>query len=153
MRAWSPADDAELQMLLRRALPRIGDQGVSGSMTLTRPSVSPRLVLHISPVGGAQLDFRPLRVAALVLVVDPVSRARVDADLVSVLLGLTAAESHVAAMLAEGKTVREIAVATDRSEKTIRWHLHHICSKHGISRQVELVQLVLSLADIPPARS
>ena len=153
LRAWSPADDAELQMLLGRALPRFGDQGVGGSMTLRRPSVSPRLVLHISPVGGAQRDFRPLRVAALVLVVDPVSRARVDASLVSVVLGLTPAESQVAAMLAEGKTVREIAVATDRSEKTIRWHLHQICSKHGISRQVELVQLVLSLVDIPPARS
>ena len=149
LRAWLPSDDADLQELLGRALPRFGGQGASGSMTVSRPSVSPRLLLHISPVGDGQMDIRPLRIAALVLVVDPASRVRIDPNLVAELLGLTVAESQVAVLLAEGKTVREIAVATGRSEKTIRWHMHHICSKHGISRQVELVQLVLSLAGIP----
>ena len=112
----------------------------------------PRLALHISPVGDSQRDFGPLHVAALVLVVDPASRARIDPELVSQSLGLTPAEGQVAAMLAEGKTVREIAAATGRRESTIRWHLHHICNKHGISRQVELVQLVLPLAGIPQSR-
>lgn len=152
LRAWSPSDDTEFQKLLENALPRSGRQGVSGSMTLGRPSVLPRLVLHISPLEGARLDFRPLSVAALVLVVDPASRARIDPQLVAEALGLSPAESQVAVLLAEGKTVRDIATATGRSEKTIRWHLHHICNKHGISRQVELAQLVLSLADIPWSR-
>ena len=152
LRAWLPSDDTELQKLLENALPRSGRQGVSGSMTLGRPSVLPRLVVHISPLEGARLDFRPLSVAALVLVVDPASRARIDSQLVAEALGLSPAESQVAVLLAEGKTVRDIATATDRSEKTIRWHLHHICNRHGISRQVELAQLVLSLADIPWSR-
>ena len=152
LRAWSPSDDADLQRLVRRTLPRSGAQGVSGSMTVRRPSVLPRLALQISPVGDGQVDFCPLRVAALVLVVDPASRAKNDPELVAEALGLTPAESQVAVLLAEGKTVREIAAATGRSEKTIRWHLHHICNKQGISRQVELVQLVLPLAGIPPSR-
>ena len=149
LRAWSPTDDANLQGLLERALPRFGGQGIGGSMTVRRPSVMPRLALHISPVGDGRQDFSPLRVAALVLIVDPARRARIDPALVSESLGLTPTEGQVAALLVEGKTVREIAEATGRKESTIRWHLHHICSKHGISRQVELVQLVLPLVGIP----
>ena len=153
LRAWSPSDDANLQELLEGALPRFGGQGVSGSMAVRRPSVSPRLALHISPLGDGQMDFRPSCVAALVLVVDPMRRARIDPGLVSEALGLTPTQGQVAALLAEGKTVQEIAYATGRKESTIRWHLHHVCHKHGISRQVELVQLILSLAGITPARN
>ena len=152
LRAWSPSDDTEFQELLENALPRSGQQGVSGSMTLERPSVLPRLVLHVSPLESARLDFRPLSVAVLVLVVDPASRARIAPELVSETLGLTPAESQVAVLLADGKTVREIAALTGRADQTIRWHLHQICNKHGISRQVEVVQLVLSLADVPWSR-
>ena len=121
-------------------------------MTVKRPSVLTRLALHISPLGDGRRDSCSLRVSALVLIVDPASRARIDPGLVVEVLGLTPAEGQVAVLLAEGKTVREIAVATGRRESTIRWHLHHICSKLGISRQVELVQLVLPLAGIPQSR-
>lgn len=152
LRAWSPSDDAEIQRQLGRALPRFGGQGATGSMTLARPSILPRLVLHFSPVADGEQDFPSLRVAAIVLVVDPARRARIDPELVSEALGLTPAEGQVATLLAEGKTVRDIAAATGRSEKTIRWHMHHACNKHGISRQVELVRLVLSLAGIPQSR-
>ncbi len=153
LRAWSPSDDANLQGLLKHALPRFGGQGVSGSMTVRRPSVSPRLALHISPLGDGQMDFRPSRVAALALVVDPARRVRIDPVLVSESLGLTPTEGQVAALLTEGNTIREIAEATGRKESTIRWHLHHICGKLGISRQVELVQLVLSLTGIPQSQN
>ena len=153
LRASSAADDAGLQTLLARALPRFGGQGASGSMgVVSRPSTLSRLVLHVSPVDDGQLDFRPWRVAALVLVVDPASRVRIDPALVEETLDLTPAESLVAVMLAEGKTVRDIAVATGRREATIRWHMLHIFNKHGISRQAELVQLVLSLAVILSSR-
>ena len=147
--ASSPADDAALPKLLARALPPYGVQGASGSITLKRSVVSPRLVLHAIPVSDERTDMRPSGVAALVLVVDPASRGRIDPALVGVLLGLTPAESQVAVMLAQGFTIRNIAVETGRSEGTIRWHTKHIFGKLGISRQVELVQLVLSLSDIP----
>ena len=149
LRAWAPADDARLQTVLARALPRFGGQGASGSIIVGRPSDLPRLVVHVSPVDDRESDFRPWRVAALVLVVDPASRTCIDPALVEDTLDLSPAETHVAMLLAEGRTVREIAAATGRRESTIRWHLHHIFDKHRISRQVELVQLVLSLGGIP----
>ena len=148
--ASSPDDDAALQELLARALPRFGGQAASGSLMLKRAAVSPRLVLRAVPVADKRMEARPNRVAALMMVVDPASRGRIDPRVVEAVLGLTTAESHVAVMFAEGYTMREIAVATGRSEGTIRWHIKNMYAKHGLSRQVELVQLVLSLSGIPP---
>ena len=116
---------------------------------LLRPSLKARLVVHVSPVNAGQLDFRPWRIAALVLIVDPALRVRADPGLVAQALNLTPAESHVAVMLADGKSVSDIAAATGRKESTIRWHMLHIFDKNAISRQVELVQIVRSLAHIP----
>ena len=120
-------------------------------MAVGRVLVSPRLVLHVSPVNPARADGFGSRLGALVLVVDPASRAVVAPEVLAEALGLTPAESHIAVWLAEGKTVRNIALATGRSEGTVRWHVQHILRKHGLSRQFELVQLVLSFADFPQA--
>ena len=70
---------------------------------------------------------------------------RIDLALVAATLGLTPMESRVAVWLAEGKTVRDIARASGRTENTIRWHMKNIFAKQGIGRQFELVQLVRSL--------
>ena len=146
--AASAEDDAALQRLLARAVPRFG-AGESGSMTLKRPVVSPRLVLHASPVGDAGMDVRPGRIAALVLAIDPAGRGRIDPGVVGEMLGLTPAESQVAVLLAQGYTSHEIAVSTGRGEGTIRWHIRQIFGKHALSRQLELVHLVLALSDLP----
>ena len=151
LHALSSSDDAELQMLLARALPPFGSQGAAGSMMVSRPPVMPRLVLHVTPVGERHMAYGPQSVAALVLVVDPISRARLDPDPVAAVLGLTSAESQMAVLLAEGRSVRDIAAA-GRSEHTVRWHMKHIFAKLGVSRQAELVHLVLSLAPLPKSR-
>ena len=143
-----PADNDALQGLLARALPRFGEQGASGSLTMSRPDDLPGLTVHVSPVGDKEIDFRPWRVAALVLVVDhePTS---IDPALVGAVLGLTPTESQIAVLLAEGRTPREIAALTGRKERTVRWHVQHVFEKRGISRQVDLVRQVLSLAGPP----
>ena len=148
-----PADSAELQRLLARALPRFGGQGAGGSMLVRRPFDLPRLVLHVSPVTDRGSDIRARRVAALALIVDPGSRTRIDPELVAATLDLTPMESRVAVWLAEGKTVRNIAQALGRTENTVRWHMKNIFNKHHISRQFELAQLVLALAGLPEPRS
>ena len=143
--ARSSADDDGLQDLLARALPPFGQQGSSSSMTLSRPSGLPPLVLHVNPVGRRETEFPTWPVAALVLVVDPDSEPRIDPELVANGLGLTPMESRVAVMLAEGRTVQGIAAATGRKVATIRWHVRHIFNKLDINRQTELVRRVLSM--------
>ena len=37
----------------------------------------------------------------------------------------------------------------NRTENTVRWHMKRIFKKLGVSRQLEVAQLVLTLADVP----
>ena len=138
--ARTPEDNAELQGLLARALPPFGAQGAGGSTMVRRSSARPPLVLHVNPVGRQKTDLRVWPVAPLVLVVDPASQTRVDPAVAAAALGFTGMESRVAVLLAEGMNVREVAAATGRRESTIRAHVKHMFSKHGLTRQADLVR-------------
>ncbi len=146
-----PEDDTQLQRLLKRALPPLRFQGVSGSTTVRRASDFP-LMLHVNPLGGQERDFRVWPVAALVLVVGLASRLRIDPAVAESVLGLTKMQSRVAVLLAEGMSVPEIAAAMERKPSTIRTHVKNMSAKHGLSRQAELVGLVLQLANAPESR-
>ena len=148
-----PADRSRLRRLLGRALPALWSREPrsGGSMTVQRPSGRARLGLHVSPVGDGEADFGGRRVAALVLVVDPAQRPRIDAQRVATTLGLTPSEGRMAALLAEGLKVREIAAATGWQENYVRWLVQQVYRKQGVSGQVALVRQVLA-ADALPKR-
>ena len=149
LRAATSGEDADLQRTLARALPTNGRSGESGSVLVSREHSPVRLVLHAIPVNGEGAEPNSGREGVLVLVVDPESRWRIDAGRLGAILGLTSAESRIAAMLAEGMTIRGIAAATDRRETTVKWHVRHVFSKLGVSRQTDLVRLVLAVSDFP----
>ena len=71
--------------------------------------------------------------------------SRIDPRLVATRLGLTRAQSEVAALLAEGHSVRSIAAKVRCRLPTVRWHLKEINRKLNIQRQSQLVRLVLLL--------
>ena len=146
LHARRPADQARLERLVAAALPTSSVPAVGGSMTLRRASRLARFVVHVKPVGIPQRDFGARRVATLVLITEPGRLPHIDPALVAATLGLTPVESQIAVWLAEGRTVRAIAVATGRTEGSVRWSLHQIHRKQGLSRQADLVRLVLSLA-------
>ena len=104
----------------------------------------PPFVVHVKPVSARQRDAGAERVAALVLITEPGHGTPIDPALVSVSLGLTPMEGRIAAWVAEGRTVREIAGLAGQTEGTVRWHLHKIYHKHGLAGQVALVRLVLA---------
>ena len=145
--AREPDDQFRLARLVAGALPTSGAVAISGSMLLGRSSGLPPLVLHVKPVGVPQPDYGARHVAALVLIVEPGRRRRIDPGLVARTLGLTPAESQVAVWLAEGKSVRDMAEATGHTKEAVYWHLKHIYKKRSISRQADLVRLVLSIAE------
>ena len=148
LRARAPADQVRLERLVGNALPGTGTGAVSGSMVLRRSSVVPPFVVHVKPVGGPQPDHGARHVAVLVLIVEPGRQHRINPDLVATTLELTPAETQVAVWLAEGKSVGDMADATGHTKAAIYWHLQRIYQKHSISRQAELVRLVLSLAEL-----
>ena len=145
LRARAPGDQFRLQQLMTDALPTSGAVTVGGSMRLGRSSGLPPFVVHVKPVGVPHPDYGARHVAALVLIVDP--GRRIDPGLVATTLGLTPMESQVAAWLAEGKSVQDMAEATRHTRDAIYWHLKHIYKKQSISRQADLVRLVLSIAE------
>ena len=121
-------------------------------MMLKRPTLRPKLALHVKPVANRELDCRSRRVAALVLIVDPVERTRIAPGFVQAALGLSPTEAEIAVLLAEGRTTREIAVTTGRRYSTVRTHLKHIFAKLGVSRQLDVAQLVVALSSLPVPR-
>ena len=144
-----PEDDSRLQDMLARALPPFRAQGAGGSTMIKRRGHLPPLALHVIPVERQEMEFELWPVVALVLVVDPASGADIDPAVAAAALNLTGMESRVAVQLAQGMSVREIAAVAGRKESTIRTHVKHMFDKHGLSRQSDLVRLVLSLAGGP----
>ena len=55
--------------------------------------------------------------------------------------GLTPAERRVAALVAEGRTNREVAAALVLGERTVETHLTHIYAKLGIRSRTELARV------------
>ena len=147
LRARAATDQVRLQRLVGAALPASGAAAVSGSMLFRRSPVCPPFVVHVKPVSVPQPDYGARHVAALLLIVEPGRQHRINPDLVARILELTPGETRVAVWLAKGKSVRDMAEATGHTEDAIYWHLKQIYQKHSISRQVDLVRLVLSLAE------
>jgi len=52
-------------------------------------------------------------------------------------------------LLAEGKSVREIAAAAGFQPSYVRWLLKQVYKKHDLSGQVALVRLVLAADTLP----
>ena len=146
LRARLAADDRQLGGLLARALPQPGRQAIGGSMAVARPAALRRFAMHVIPMDVREAGFGFGHVAALVVVVDSAAKRSVDPESVASGLGLTPAEARVAAALAQGATMREIAEATHRAESTVRELVKRIHLKLGVSRRADLVRMVLSLA-------
>ena len=153
LRATLPLENGTLQRLVAHAVPFPDGPGAGGSMTVSCERSPSRLQLHVSPVGADEAAASGSgTIGALVLVIDPASRLRLNADVLGTLLDLTPAESYVAASLVEGKSAHVIAAETGRSVTTVKWHIRHIFAKHGLSGQADLVRLAMSFADGPGVR-
>ena len=148
--AQHPADMRKLRGLLDGALPRYGRTPAGGGMVVRR-SGRPPLYVRIHPLTTRRRDFGADRAAALVLIRDPDLMPRIDPRLVAKALDLTPAEGRVAAQLAQGSTVRDIAVNSGRSENTVRWTLKNALAKIGGERQADLVRIVMRLASVDEA--
>ncbi|MDE3261271.1 MAG: helix-turn-helix transcriptional regulator [Acidobacteriota bacterium] len=146
--ASAPEDQLRLDRLLASALPAGGDPAIGGSMRFHRQRALLPLVVHVKPVPVPQPSYAARYVAALALIYEPGITQRIEPALVAATLGLTPGESRVAVWLAEGKSVDEMARATGHTKGAIYWHLKQIYQKLQISRQADLVRLVLSVAEL-----
>lgn len=148
-----PQDNDRLKALLKRALASPAGTGSSDSTLVRRMTSLYGLVVHVKPVAIREHGFHMLGVAAIVLIVDPARRARVDPELVQRVYGITPAQARIAVSLAEGRTLRQIAAETGRSYDSVRTHLKHMYIRMNITHPYDVIQTVLALSGLSGTES
>jgi DNA-binding CsgD family transcriptional regulator len=139
-------DNRELQRLIKRALPGHAkpELSVVEALSIARPSGKSNLGVVVRSVPMGQWSEGKRAPAAAVFVRDPEGRAQAPHEVVQQMFGLTPAEATLAMQLANGVSLDEAAQALDIMRNTARAHLRAIFSKTGVTRQTELVRLVLN---------
>lgn len=97
------------------------------------------LVRSIQPPGHFTNDSAP---AAVVYFAGSGATQPIE-RLVTQLFDLTPSEAHLATLLATGSTLSEAAEKLELTENTVRTYCKTILNKVGVSRQTELVRLIL----------
>lgn len=86
-----------------------------------------------------------LRAIAMLIFFDPQSSPVVDVDLLAAAFNLTPAECRVAYCLAEGLSLKDIALRIGVQHDTVRKQLQSIYQKTSTNRQPDLIRLLLHL--------
>jgi DNA-binding CsgD family transcriptional regulator len=125
------------------------DKREGGALLIARPSGKLPYAVVVLPlpttVGGEAKGTR-----ALVFMSDLAHRNNELAPRLSQLFGLSKAEARVAAGIAEGRRLTEIAQEFDVRMPTVRTQLRAVLKKVGASRQADLVRIVLALPPMLP---
>lgn len=141
-----PAEDRELQRLIRQALAGVSTtaEAVAQAMSITRPSGRNKLGLAVRANPMNEWSEGQLWPAVTVFLRDPDRKAHGSVELLRRLFSLTPAESLLALQLVEGLTLDEAAEQLNVRKNTARAHLRSIFSKTNVTRQTSLVSLLLS---------
>ncbi len=122
-------------------------------LRLLREDDGDALGIMAVPVGETcQCTPDPNRLA-LLFVAEPVRRKAAEDVVLGAELGLSPAEARIAALLAAGKSIHDIADQKGLSRETIRVHVKRVLSKTGCRTQAQLVgQVAGSLASLRRGR-
>lgn len=147
--ATSAKEDKALQIAFKESLGRKGERkSASRALSLSRKSGARNLGVIVQPL-AADDDWHSVSgAAAAVFIRDAECGAEVETNLLCELFDLTPAEAAVAHRLANGLSLEEAADALSIRRNTVRAHLRSIFSKSGITRQTELVRLMLNSAAV-----
>lgn len=116
-------------------------------VTIPQPDGGNPLLVAVSPIDKeARHSGHLAQMLAALFVIDPEQRLETNPEILQRLFGLTGAEADVAARFVGGEGLRDIAIRTNRSYETVRWHLKQVMSKAGVSQQTELIRVVQSVA-------
>jgi DNA-binding CsgD family transcriptional regulator/PAS domain-containing protein len=127
---------------------RGGSEARGESLAVPRQSGQRPYVVLVLPF-GRRCFLHPPGVRAIVTVIDLDAARRPAPELLRSVFGLSPAQATVAALLAEGREVKEIAAELEVSGFTVRRHVADIMEKTETTRQAELVRLLSRLPEQP----
>lgn len=146
LRASFTADDKKLSMLLNGifspAIDNLAYHG--GAHQISRSDGSRPLQVLVSPFAAHIFLGAGTEVMAMIFVHDPDERIETHETVLIQLYGLTPAEGHIAAILANGMSINEASAILNITHNTARTHLKHIFSKTDTNRQSDLVKLIVN---------
>ena len=118
----------------------------SVAIGITHPDVEAPLPILVTPMHAhlitTDLDYEGAKVA--VFLSDPNLQQPISIDNLVSVYSLTPSEAQVAISLANGHSIDEIAELSHHSSHTIRSQLKSVFRKTGVSRQSELIKLLLT---------
>lgn len=147
LRADYPEEQAQLQKLIAAALmaARAGQvAAMPEAISITRRSGRARLSVLVRIIAAEAREDAWSRAKVAVFLRNPEQQGTQSLELVRRLFELTHAEASLAMLLANGLTLDEASEQLNIRRNTARAHLRSIFSKMGVTRQTELVRLVLN---------
>ena len=144
----SPEEDRKLrQTIIDAAEIDIDDSWKqSVAIGITHPDSQMPLPLLVTPMHAhmitSDLDYEGAKVALFMS--DPDLQQPISVDSLVSVYNLTPSEAQVAIRLANGHSIDEIANSSNHSSHTIRSQLKAVFRKTGVSRQSELIKLLLT---------
>jgi len=142
-------DGRDINRELQEALTTIIDAHQRDESSVVRALRVPRssgrsdLGLVIRPIPGSEWNEGQSSPCAVVFISDPDLRESASQATLSELFGLTPAEANLAILLSRGLSLAEASETQNISQHTARAQLKSIFSKTDVSRQAELVRLIL----------
>ena len=135
----------ELQQALANIImaQQSGKTSVVRALRVPRPAGGSDLGLVIRPVPTSQWSEGQSSPLPNVFISDPDLQQPASQQILGDLFELTPAEANLAILLARGLSLAEVSNAQNISQHTARAQLKSIFAKTGVSRQAELVRLVL----------
>jgi DNA-binding CsgD family transcriptional regulator len=137
--------NTQLQELVRAAIRAqlAGTTGMARALRVCRSSGRAELGLVIRPVPVSEWGEGQSSPCIAVFISDPDQQESASQQLLMELFELTPAEARLAIKLARGLSLAQLSEQQNISQHTARAQLKAVFSKTGVSRQAELVRLVL----------
>ena len=137
---------ASLRRMIHEAALTTSGKGFhsGGVIAISRPSLKRPFQVLVTPLASNGFELGPERPAAAVFLSDPESKIEADPRVFHRLFALTEAESRLAAVLMDGKSIEEASEEIGVSRATVRTQLQRIFDKTQTRRQGELVRFLLS---------
>ncbi len=146
IRAVSTQEDKALQKLIKFALetePGNGDR-LTQALSISRPSGARDLGIVVNPIRlSARVGDRWGHGAAI-FIRDAEIGVKTDPAVLRQLFGFTQAEASLAMQLAKGDSLEQAAAEQSIRYNTARAHLRSMFEKTGVTRQAELVRILVN---------
>jgi DNA-binding CsgD family transcriptional regulator len=135
-----------LQTCLGAAVKAQARRGSSAGdvLSVTRPSGRRSFPLMVGPLLAAHPDSSIDDAKAILFIADPEGGRIGTTEVLETLYQLTRAEAELVRLIAEGRSLEEVAAERGVTMNTVRSQLKQVFAKTDTSRQGELVHLVLT---------